>query len=120
MLEGSGVHAHNKDAIAQVDYFHGGIIELAKLFAGYNLLRCADGATTIGNVNNPVNDVEQRIDVVSDQQYADMAGTADARDQRDDFALMGDIEIRQRLIQQQQARIGQQGLGYQQSLLLAS
>ena len=45
---------------------------------------------------------------------------ADAGDERHHFLLVGQVEVRQRLVQEQQFRVGQQRLGDEQALLLSA
>ncbi len=45
---------------------------------------------------------------------------ADAGDERHHFLLVGQVQVGQRLVQQQQFRVGQQRLGDEQALLLSA
>ena len=63
---------------------------------------------------------QQRVDVVGDEQDGEVSLAGDLADQLDDRALVAHVEVRKRLVHQQQARAADQRLREQQALLLAA
>ncbi len=62
---------------------------------------------------NAVYHRQQGIDIVSNQHHSDIARTTYFSHQRHNFLLVANIQVRQRLIEQEQSWVSQQSLGDQ-------
>ena len=66
-----------------------------------SLGRAGDDAPA-GDVDDPVEVREQRVDVVRDEQDRDVLGAADPAEQRRDGRLVGQVEAVERLVEEEQ------------------
>ena len=73
-----------------------------------------------GHVDDPVHDRHQRVHVVRGEQDGDLLGPGQPGQHRDDALLAGDVQVGQRLVEQQQLRPADQGVRDHDPLLLAA
>src|SRR5450755_4275893 len=114
------LRANYEDAIEGMDDLDGGVVEPAECLRIDHLVGRADRAVAVGNIDHAIGGAQERIDIVRDEHDGDVTRAADLRDERDDLLLVRDIQVCQWLIEQEEAGIGQQGLGHQEALLLAA
>ena len=74
----------------------------------------------VGDVDDAIHHRQQRVHVVRGDQHRDLLFRRDSRQQIDDLLLAGDVEVRQRLVQEQQPRAADQRVGDQDPLLLTA
>jgi hypothetical protein len=72
------------------------------------------------HVDDPVHDRHQRVHVVGREQHGDVFGPGQPGQHRDDPLLAGDVQVGQRLVEQQQPRPADQGVRDHDPLLLAA
>ena len=63
---------------------------------------------------------KQRVHVVGGEQHGDALLGGDPRQQRDDLLLASDVEVGERLVEEQQLRSADEGVGDEHPLLLAA
>ena len=73
-----------------------------------------------GEVDDAVHHRQQRVDLVRGDQHGDPLLAGDPREQRDDLVGAAQVEVGQRLVEQQQPRAADQRVGDQDALLLAA
>ena len=73
-----------------------------------------------GHVDDPVHDRHQRVHIVRREQHRDALGPGQPREHRHDALLAGDVQVGQRLVEQQQPRLADQGVRDHDPLLLAA
>ena len=78
------------------------------------------GDPAVGDVHDPVHDAEQRVHVVRGEQHGDLLLAGQPAEHRDDLLLAPEVEVGQRLVEQQQLGPGDQGVRDQHPLLLAA
>ncbi len=71
-------------------------------------------------IEHPIDGAEQRVQIMGGKQDGDASALLDLPDQRDDLLLEMRIEADQRLVEQQQLWLSEQGLGEQQPLEFAT
>ena len=97
-----------------------GAVEHGQRVGGDDLLGRAHHRAAVGEVDDLVEVGQDRVDVVGDQQHRDVLAAAHRWISALTDGLVGDVEAVQRLVEHQQLRPADQGLGDQQPLLLAA
>src|SRR5262249_41971687 len=85
-------------------------IEFTERSAGDDLLRCSDGTLPVCQVEDAINGLQERIDIMGDQQDSNVACPADTFDQAYHLLLMRDIQAGEWFIKQEDAGISEQSL----------
>ena len=80
----------------------------------------AAGGPAGRQVDDPVHDRQQRVHLVRRDQHGDLLLRGDPAEQRDDLLLAADVEVGQRLVEQQQPGTADQRVRDQDPLLLAA
>ena len=80
----------------------------------------AAGGPPGGQVDDAVHHRQQRVHLVGGQQHGDLLLAGDAGEQADDLLAAAEVEVGQRLVQQQQPGAADQGVRDQHPLLLAA
>src|SRR5258707_12301385 len=75
----------DKEPSKRLNHFDLRIIEPAERCAGDYLVRCADCALPVGNVEHTIDDRQQRINIVRNQQHGHTTCTEGLRNQPHDF-----------------------------------
>ena len=117
VLAGAGDDQHAAVDVQDVDVV---AVELAEHIGADDLLGGAADRAPGGEVDDAVHDGQQRVDLVRGDQHRDLLLAGDAGEQRHDFVGAAQVEVRQRLIEQQQPRPGDQRVRDQDALLLAA
>jgi hypothetical protein len=94
------------------------LIKPAEHVTAHHLPGRPGGGAALGQVHDLIHHRKQRIDIVRGQQHGHPLLLRDPRDQLDDLLPAAQVEVRQRLVHQQQARLGYQRVGDQDALLL--
>ena len=79
-----------------------------------------ESALTVGQVEDVVYVGEQGIHVVGHEEDRDPPRPADPGHQGYDFLGVADIQAGQRLVQEKELRVGDQGLGQEEPLALSA
>src|SRR6202022_3410976 len=87
---------------------------------GDDLLGRAEDGPSGGDVDDPVEVAEDRVDVVGDEKNGDALLAADPLDQGRDALLVARVEAVQGLVEDEHLGPAQQSLGDEQPLLLAT
>ena len=74
----------------------------------------------VRHVHDPVHDAEQGVHVVGRHVHRDLLLTGQLAEQGDDLLLAAQVEVGERLVEQQQLGPGDQRVGDQHALLLAA
>ncbi len=94
--------AHHEDPAAAVaQHLDGGIEDLAQGLALDDLVGAADGDLAPRHEHHLVDVRHQGVDVVRDQQHRQAARVGDVGDQAGHGRLVANIEVRQRLVEEQ-------------------
>ncbi len=109
---------HDQDPAVHVDHVDVMPVQFAEHVAPDDLVGGPAGGPPVGHVDDPVHDRQQRVHLVSRDQHRDPLLPGDAGEQRDDLLLAGDVEVGQRLVEQQQAGAADQRVRDQDPLLL--
>src|SRR4029453_10131070 len=117
MMGGGVWKADDDDPSVGVDDLHMAVIKVGQHFCGHDFLWCAYPELTSGKVQDPVDVVDDRIDLVGDKNHGTVAFVALLVDQGADGLLMVQIQGEQWLITQQQRGVGGEGLRYAKPLL---
>ena len=117
VLAGAGDDQHAAVDVQDVDVV---AVELAEDIGAHDLLGGAADRAAGGEVDDAVHDRQQRVDLVCGDQHRDLLLAGDAREQRHDFVGAAQVEVRERLIEQQQPRPRDQRVRDQDALLLAA
>ena len=112
--------ADDHDAPARADHVDRRCVQLAQHLGAQHLARRADAEPPAGEVEHPVDVLEDRVHVVGDEQHAEPALAAVPVDQVADDPLRAQVERDQRLVAQQQAGVARERLADAQPLLLAA
>ena len=124
VLMGVALHilaaGHDEDAVLEAHDVDLGSIKLRQYGSGDHLVDRAEGGMTISQIEDPVESAEQRVQVMSAEQYRDPDFALKGLRQLHDLALIIRIEADQRLVEQQQPRPADQRLSQQQALALAT
>src|SRR5690242_9979754 len=111
---------HDENAPAETDDFDGRSIKTRQDWAGDDLVHPSKHRPSAAEVEDPVHDVEQRVQFMRREKHGDSQVLLHAPDQFDDAALVFRIEADQRLVEQQQLGLTQQRLAQKQPLTLAA
>src|SRR3954447_12115825 len=95
-------------------------VEPAQRLTGDDLVGCSLDRAAGGEVDEAVEVAEDRVDVVDDEQDANLLLPADALDESGNRSLIGKVEAVERLVEHQQARPPDERPGEEQALLLAA
>ena len=117
VLAGAGDDQHATVDVQDVDVV---AVELAEHVRADDLLGGAADRAAGGEVDDAVHHGQQRVDLVRGDQHRDLLLAGDAREQRHDFLGAAQVEVRERLIEEQQPRSGDQRVRDQDALLLAA
>ena len=104
------VARHHEIAVLDADDLDLRPIKARKHRPGNNFIDRADHRGPRAELVNPVNCIDQRIELVGAEQNGDLEVVANAPRDFDDALLVSGIERDQRLIEQQQARPADQRL----------
>ena len=96
------------------------LVELREDVRVDHLVDRAEHGGAIDDIEDEIDRIEQRIDLMRAKQHRRMATRGDALDRLDDTTLVARIEADQRLVEQQQRRIAQQRLREQNPLPLTA
>ena len=80
----------------------------------------SDRYLAASHVDDRVHHLQQRVHVVRGQQHGDVLVPAQLREQSDDAPRARDVQVRQRLVEQQQPRLADQRVRDHHALLLAA
>ncbi len=97
-----------------------GAVQLGQPFRGQDLVGRASRPAAVDHEQDPVDEPEDRVDVVGHEQDGAPGPRVPAADELGDLALVAQVEVRERLVAQQQLRVADEGLGDPQALLLAA
>ena len=95
-------------------------VELRQHRRGHHLVRPPDPEAAVHQVQHPVHQRQDRVDLVGDEHDGGAGRPPPLVDQRGDAGLVGQVEREQRLVAQQHGRVADQRLGHPQPLLLAA
>src|SRR5271157_2466341 len=111
---------HHEIAVLDVDDFDIRPVEARQHRPGDHLVDRADHCPSPAEIENAIDRVDQRIELVGAEHDRDLEVVADAASDLDDALLMRRIERDQRLVEQQQPRPAEQRLAQQHPLALAA
>src|SRR5450759_1620207 len=111
-------HEHSPAAV--FEHLNRGRVDPRERFGGDDLLRRSHRDVALGDVEDVVDVGEKRVDVVRDEQDRELTRALEISDQLDDQALVSNVELRERLVHEQEARVADQCLREKKPLLLAS
>src|SRR5208282_860988 len=114
------VARHHEIAVPDANDFDRRAIEPRQHRPCDNLVDCADDRRPAAEVENPVDRVDQRIELVRAEQDSDLEVVANAPCDFDDALLVRRVERDQRLVEQQQTRPAEQRLAQQYKLTLSA
>jgi hypothetical protein len=98
-------------------HLDGAAVEVREHLAGHDLLRRPDPEAAAGEVEHAVDVVDDGVDLVGDEDDGAVLLVALPVDQPADRLLVVQVKGEQRLVTQEDARLGGQGLGDAQALL---
>ena len=103
-----------------VDHLDVVAIEPAEGFGSDHLVGRARCGPAVGQVDDVVHDRQQRVHVVRGEQDRDVLFGGDPGQELDHLGGGADVQVRQRLVEQQQLRAGDERLGDHDPLLLST
>ena len=112
--------ADDHDAPVRADHVDRRGVQLAQHLGAQHLVGGADAEPPAGQVEHPVDVLEDRVHVVGDEQHPEAALAAVPVDQVADDALRAQVERAERLVAEQQAGVAGERLPDAQPLLLAA
>src|SRR5205807_54689 len=92
---------HEDPAAAVLDHLDGRPVDRAEALARDHLGRRPDGDTSLGDVHDKVEVRKERVDVVRHQHHRQPPLAPDVVEQLHDRGPAADVEVRERLVQQQ-------------------
>src|SRR5690348_15482582 len=96
------------------------LVQLNEKIRTDDLVEGASNDLAVEDEDDPVENLQQRVQVVRDQDHRHLSLGADMLDQMHYLVLTLEVQACHRLIQEQKLRIGEQRLSNQQPLLLAA
>ena len=115
-----GLSHDDQPPVAGLQHLHGQPVQPRQRLPRDHLLHRPRHRVPGGEVDDPVQVGQQRVDVVGDEQHGHALPSADLCHERGHDRLVGQVEAVERLVQQQQLRPAHERLGDQQPLLLAA
>jgi hypothetical protein len=103
-----------------VDHVHVVAVELAEHVGLDHLVRRARRHPAAGHVHDAVHHRQQRVHVVRGEQHRDVFRAGQAGQELDDALRAGDVQVGERLVEQQQFRVADQRVRDHHALLLAA
>ena len=98
----------------------GGPVEIGEDLRTQHLVGGADANLAASDVHHPIDIGQNRVDFVGDEEHPEISGPTCSVDELGDLLLVAQVKAGQRLIAQQQLRVGDEGLGDAQALLLTT
>src|SRR2546421_10342300 len=121
VMEGRlGLAADDEPPVRGVQHLDRHAEEPRQRLARDHISRPAADRAAAGDIDDLVDEAEDRVDVVRDEQDGDVLLLADPAHERGDRGLAREVEAVERLVQQEQLRAADERLGNQQPLLLAT
>ena len=123
---GTGTKTHpargrdHEDPPMHPDYVHVLAIQLAEDLGPHHLGGGPAGRPARRQVDEAVHDRQQRVHVVRRDEHRDLLVPGDLAEQFDHILLAGDVQVGQRLVEQEQPGPADQRVGDQYPLLLAA
>src|SRR3954468_9185606 len=112
--------ADDDDAAPQPEDVYRRAVEGRQRLRGEHLVGCADRPAAGREIEDAVDDREHRVDVVRDEDDRG-AGTAAVRvEEAGDDLLIREVEREERLVGEDERRVGDERLRYAKTLLLAA
>ncbi len=102
------------------DHVHVMPVQAAEPLGRDHLAGAAGRDTPVGDVHDPVHHPQQRVHVMRGKQHGDLVLAGQPAEQGHDLLLALQVEVRQRLVEQQQPRPADQRVRDQHPLLLAA
>ena len=102
------------------DHVHLVAVQPGEALRGDHLVGRAGGGVASCDVHDPVHDAEQRVHVVRGEQHGDLLLAGQLAEHRDDLLLAAQVEVGERLVEQQQLGPGDQRVRDEHALLLAA
>ena len=112
--------ADDDEAVARAQHEDVRAVEVGEHVGAQHLVGRAQREAAVRDVEDAVDLAEQRVDVVGHEQNRGVRVLAMPVDEPDDRLLVGEVEARERLVAQQQARVVGERLSDAQPLLLAT
>jgi hypothetical protein len=111
---------HDETPVGGFEHLDRNAVEPAQGRAGDHLVRGSRNRAPGREVDHPIEVGQNRIDVVSDEQDRDSLDLADPLHQDCHSALIREVEAVEGLVEEEDARATDEGLGDQKSLLLTT
>jgi hypothetical protein len=83
-------------------------VQLGEARRGDHLVGRAGGGVAVRDVHDPVHHAKQRVHVMRRQEHRDPLLTRQLAEHRDDLLLTAQVEVGQRLVEEEQPRPGDQ------------
>ena len=99
---GLGLAHHDEPPVGGGEHLDGGLVEPAQRLAGDHLVRRPGRHPALGDVHDPVEVRQDRVDVVRHHHHAHLGLAADGAHERRHRALVGQVEAVERLVEEQQ------------------
>ena len=103
LMLSAGDHQH---PALDVDHLDVVAVEPAQGVRAHHLVGRARGGAAVGEVDDAIHDRQQRVHVVRGEQDRDVLLGGDPSQELDDLGGGSDVEVGQRLVEQQQLRAG--------------
>ena len=97
---------HDQDAAVDVDHVDVMAVQPAQDVVADDLAGRAAGRPAAGEVDHRVHHWQEWVDLVGGQQHGDLLVAGDPVQQPDDLVAAAEVEVGQRLIEQEQPRVG--------------
>ena len=110
----------HQDPVVHPDHVHVLAVQLAEHLGADHLVGGPAGGPAVRHVHDPVHDRQQRVHVVGRDQHRDLLLAGDPAEQFDHVLLAGDVQVGQRLVEQEQPGTADQRVRDQHPLLLAA
>ena len=114
------VAGHDDHPPSHPQHVHAMAVEAAEHIRAHHLIGRAGGGATVCQIHDAVHHRQQRVHLVRRDQHRYLLLVRDPAEQVHDLACAAQIEVRQRLVEQQQPRPADQRVRDQDALLLAA
>ena len=111
---------HHQDPVVHPDHVHVLAVQVAEHVGADHLVRGPGGGLAAGQVDDAVHEWQQRVHVVRRDQHRDALFPGHLAEQADHVLLAGDIQVGQRLVEQQQPGAADQRVRNHHPLLFAA
>ena len=112
--------ADDEDPAVDAEHVDVRAVQVGEPLRGEDLVGRPGRPAAVDDEEDPVDEVEDRVDVVGHEEDRPAGPPLPAADEPGDLLLVADVEARQRLVAEKEARVADEGLGDAETLLLAA